>query len=324
MSLKKFAKQKFGYDITELAEHVDETSQELLTRSVTTGSTLSDIIIDTEVRGKKKLKIVTDSISYQAADDCKMTPDGDTTKFTDRILETTKIGWEKEFCAEDLIGYWPQMQLRHGANAENEDIPFQEVLMNYLMEIDSLELERLLWRGNKALGGNLQWFDGFATMWKASNNVINANSAGTAAITVSNAYAEFLKVARAIPESILSNESAFTQVVINCNRIEFNLLRDNIYNSNNFHVAVDASNPSEMMLPATGVMVKVRPGVPAGELYASRKDRMFFGTDLQNNLSEIKVWYSQDDDKVKARKKFYAGVQYPFSQEVVKWVPFGS
>lgn len=322
--LRKTIKKQFGYDVSTLAETIDYSSNDLLVRAVTEGDTIGNIVVDTNVRGKKKIKLATDSVAYDEADSCSIT-EGGTTTFTDKNLETFKIGYEKSWCNEDLINLWPQLQLRNGAQSEMEQLPFDQVLANYILSLHHEALDTLIWQGDSALSsGNNRFFDGFRTMWYNSSSVIQANTNGTAAITASNAYTEFLEIVQAIPEGIRNNQDARNQFVIMCNQQEFDFLVINMVNNNNFHYYPGDEDRRTLTLPGFGYKVMVMPHVPAGEVYASRLDHMFFGTDLESDLNDLAIWYEKKEDKIYARHKFYAGVQYAFANQTVKWTPYAS
>lgn len=322
--LRKTIKNKFGYDVTALEEVVDNSSNELITRSVTEGRTLANIVIDTDVRGKKKIKLADDSIEYYAADDCSLT-EGGSTAFSDVTLETFKIGFQKSFCNDDLVGLWPQLQLRAGAMAGDEALPFEQTLIDYVLALHQKELDKLIWQGDDSLGsGNYMFFDGFRTKWYNSPSVIQANTNATAAITASNALTEFIEIVAAIPEGIRNDQDARNNFVIMCNQVEFDYLVTNMLNNNAFHYYPGDVDRNELTLPGFGYKVMVMPHVPAGEVYAARKDHMFFGTDLASDINEVAMWYDKTDDKIYMRNKFYAGVQNPFNNQVVKWTPYAS
>ena len=68
MSLKKFIKQKFDYDVSGLAAYVDEQREDLITRSVTEARTLRYITIQEGIKGSEEIKLLDDTLTYQAGD----------------------------------------------------------------------------------------------------------------------------------------------------------------------------------------------------------------------------------------------------------------
>jgi hypothetical protein len=47
---------------------------------------------------------------------------------------------------------------------------------------------------------------------------------------------------------------------------------------------------------------------------------IIFGTDLENEWEQFKMWYSEDDDLVKFSAKWRAGVQIAFPAEVTSFL----
>ena len=155
MSLKKYLKGKFDWDVSGLAAYVDEQREDLIVKSVTEARTLQYVSIQQGIKGSQELKLMDDSVVYQAGD-CTMTPSGDTV-FTDRAIAVETLGFMKSFCNKDLAGFWTQLGLRPGAMAEDKNLPFEQQIIDYLLKLHSRELDSLIWKGNKATGtGNLQ------------------------------------------------------------------------------------------------------------------------------------------------------------------------
>ena len=195
MSLKKFIKSKFDYDVSDLNPYVDDTREDLIVRSVTEAKTLQYITIQEGVKGTEDLKLLDDSIIYQEAN-CSMTEQGDTI-YSDRQLSVESIGYMKRFCQKDLAGFWTQLALRPGAMAEDKELPFEAQLTNFLLRLHALELDKLIWQGNKVTGtGNLQWMNGFRSFLTVGNGCVDLNNplAPVASIDSTNAYLSLIHI----------------------------------------------------------------------------------------------------------------------------------
>ena len=107
MSLKKYIKSTFDFDVSGLGAYVDEQSEEILVKQVTAGRTLEKITIQEGIKGSEEIKLMDDSVVYQAGD-CTMTASGDTV-FTDRAIAVETLGFMKKFCQKDLAGFWTQL-----------------------------------------------------------------------------------------------------------------------------------------------------------------------------------------------------------------------
>lgn len=321
MSLKKYINSKFDFDVTGLAAYVDEQRDEILVKQVTQGKTLEYITIQEGVKGSEELKLMDDTLTYQTGD-CTMTASGDTV-FTDRAISVETLGFMKKFCQKDLAGFWTQLNLSAGAIGEDKDLPFEEAIVNYLLELHSNELDKLIWRGNKATGsGNLAFMNGFRQFLTTGNGCVDLNTSATASITNSNAYDVFYECFTNSPEAVA--ESA--DFVCFTGRENFNKLVKNLVDLNFFHYSpADIAQMDSVIVPGTDMIVRKVVGLNTlDNIYTGRASHFVFGTDLQSDLDNFDLWYSQDDDVIYLRSKFRAGVQVPFLDQIGVWNGTGS
>lgn len=314
MSIKKYVKSNFDYNVAGLQPYVDEQREDLIHRSVTEAQTLQYIAIQQGIKGSEELKLLNDSIVYQTGD-CSMSPSGDTI-FTDRAIAVETIGYLKRFCQKDLAGFWTQLALRPGAMAEDKTLPFEQILINYLLELHAFELEKLIWQGNKASGaGNLAFMNGFNQFLTVANGCVDLNTTfGPTVIDATNAFDIFYEAFTNTPANIAEGQDfiCFTGRT-NFNFLIKNLVDLNLYNYNPTQIAT----LSELLLPGTNMrVVKVNGLNGTTKIYTGRASHFFFGTDLSSDFESYDLWYSFDDDVIYLRSKFRAGVQVPFLNQV--------
>ena len=316
MSLKNKIKQTFDYDVSGLGTYVDEQSEELIVKQVTSAQTLQYINIQQGIKSSEELKLMDDTITYQAGD-CSMTASGDTV-FTDRAISVETLGFKKAFCNKDLVGFWTQLQLRAGAMAEDKELIFEEEMINYLLEKHARELDKMIWQGNKSTGtGNLQFMNGFTQFLTVVNGCVDLNASSTAAITNSNAYDTFYEMFTESPTAVAEADD----FVCFTGRENFNKLMKNLVDLNFFHYSPnEIATMNEVMLPGTDMrVIKVNGLNGKDDAYTGKASAFTFGTDLESDLDNIELWYSQDDDKIYIRSKFRAGTQVPFLDEIGVW-----
>lgn len=313
MSIKKYVKSNFDYNVAGLQPYVDEQREDLIHRSVTEAQTLQYIAIQQGIKGSEELKLLNDSIVYQTGD-CSMSPSGDTI-FTDRAIAVETIGYLKRFCQKDLAGFWTQLALRPGAMAEDKTLPFEQILINYLLELHAFELEKLIWQGNKASGsGNLAFMNGFNQFLTVANGCVDLNTSGATSIDATNAFDIFYEAFTNTPSNVAEGQDfiCFTGRE-NFNFLLKNLVDLNLYNYNPTQIAT----LSELLLPGTNMrVVKVNGLNGTTKIYTGRASHFFFGTDLSSDFESYDLWYSFDDDVIYLRSKFRAGVQVPFLNQV--------
>lgn len=313
MSIKKYVKSNFDYDVSGLSPYVDDQREDLIHRSVTEAQTLSYIAIQQGIKGTEDLKLLNDSIVYQTGD-CSMSPSGDTI-FTDRQISVETIGYLKRFCQKDLAGFWTQLALRPGAMAEDKTLPFEQVLINYLLELHAFELEKLIWQGNKVSGsGNLAFMNGFNQFLTVANGCVDLNLSGATNIDATNAFDIFYEAFINTPSNVAEGQDfiCFT------GRENFNFLLKNLVDLNMFHYnPAQIGTMNEILLPGTNMrIVKVNGLNGTTKIYTGRASHFYFGTDLSSDFESYDLWYSFDDDVIYLRSKFRAGVQVPFLNQV--------
>lgn len=312
-SLKQIIKQKFDYDVSDLGTYVEEQRNELLVRQVTEARTLQIIKTQEGVKGSEKLKLLSDKIIYQTAN-CEMTDDGNT-KFSDRQITVEPIGYKKGFCNDDLVGFWTQLGLQAGAMAQDKTLPFEQLITNYILSLNALELDKLIWKGNKSTGtGNMAFMNGFASFLTVANGCVNLNPSGASSINAGNAYDLFYDMFNSMPEAIAESP----EKVAMCGRENFNFLMKNLVDLNFFHYSpADIATMTSVIIPGTDLTVEKVPGLSGtSEVYVGKRSAFTFGTDLASDSSNFELWYSQDHDKLYIRSKFKAGVQVPFLNEI--------
>ena len=312
-SLKQIIKQKFDYDVADLGAYVDEQRNELLVRQVTEARTLQLIKTQEGIKGSEKLKLLSDTLTYQTAD-CEMTDLGET-KFSDRQITVEPIGYKKGFCNDDLVGFWTQLALPAGAMAQNKELPFEALITNYILSLNALELDKLIWKGNKTTGsGNLAFMNGFASFLTVANGCTNLNPSNATAINAGNAYDLFYDMFNAMDSAVAESP----EKVAFCGRENFNYLVKNLVDLNFFHYSpADIASMTSVIIPGTDLTVEKVPGLNGdSRVFVGKRSAFTFGTDLASDSSNFELWYSQDDDKLYIRSKFKAGVQVPFLNEI--------
>lgn len=313
MSLKKYISTKFDYDVADLAPYIDQQREDLITRSVTEAKTLGYIAIQEGIKGSEAIKLLDDSIIYQAGD-CTMVPDGDTV-FSDRNISVETLGYMKRFCQKDLAGFWTQLALRPGAMAEDQSLPFEAQLTSYLLSLHALELDKLIWQGNKSTGtGNLAFMNGFAQFVTVANGATALNTTGYTTIDSGNAYDVFYECFTNTPEAVAENPA----LVCFAGRETFNALMKNLVDLNFFHYSpAQIATMNEVIVPGTDMKVVKVPGLNgSSKIFTGKATDFVFGTDLSSDFDNYEMWYSQDDDVIYVRSKFRAGVQVPFLDQI--------
>lgn len=309
---KKSFKQKFGYDVTDVAEYINMESPEITSELIASSVFLSLVTTETEVKNKKLVKILKGSIALREMVGCVM-PEGGSLDFSAVTIETKLIGFAQKFCNQDLLSGWTQLLMRSGANQMLNELPIEQQASALFLALLKKGIEDLVFLGDTASPDpNLDMFDGLVKLWTAD---VNIPSAGIALpMTVGNAFDNFKLMARKFTDEVL--ESGL-DIRILASATDYNLLIDNLVALNNYHFTAEESEKG-LKIPGTDVYVMKRRQLATGEVFGVVLPYILFGTDSESDLSEIKIKEMQDTEEMRASAYAFAGITYAFPEYFVK------
>ncbi len=181
-------------------------------------------------------------------------------------------------------------------------------------------MEKAYWKGDTTNGNpNLNKFDGFIKLIDAAGTAIDGNTASQSAISISNAVAIHDNILTSLPAALLDKDD----VVIVEGWDTFRKLILGLKNENNFHydaASADKHLTGELLLPGTNIRVVALHGLnDTNRIFAGRAGNFFIGTDLLNDYENFNIWYSRDNDEVRMKARWKAGVQVAFPNEIVEY-----
>lgn len=308
---------KFDYDVTGLATYVDEQGEEILTDLIYSSNLISRVQVMENVKGSKEIKLMDSTFALQSAASCAWNADGSVT-FTDKALVTSRVKVQHELCNEDLVDTWGQLLLAVGANRQDEEIPFEDVLTAYTIKKAKKLNQDLMFNGDTASGNpDLAHYDGFIKLWDADASLVEVTSLQTS-ITAANGYDVAKEVYDGIPAELFDND---VEVEIICSRNSARAVIDQIYNDKDFASTLEFTEENgelSFILPTTSVRVRSYPQIADGKMYAVPYQYMFFGTDLENDVDGFEAKYNENDEKIRFGAKWRTGINYVYSEYFVK------
>lgn len=309
---KESFKRTFGYDVTEVSEYINMESDELTVQLVASSMFLDRINIDTDVKHKKLIKILKGSVALREMTNCSM-PSGSTLEFDEVTLETKLIGFAEEFCNQDLLSGWTQLLLRSGARAQLEELPAEQQASALFLALLKKAIEDLIFKGDTASPDSaLNIFDGLIKLW--TNDADVASVGMTLPMSVTNAYDNFKLMARAFSDELLESGLDFGIIA---SPTDYNFLVDNLINNNNYHYTAEESERG-LKIPGTDVYVKKQRQLATGEVFGVVYPYITFGTDREEDMSEIKIKELADSEKIRVSAFTMAGVNYAFGDQFKK------
>jgi hypothetical protein len=221
---------------------------------------------------------------------------------------------KEQLCPEDLRTKWTSSQL--GAGANQETVPFAELIANNKMANIAKYVENTIWQGD-GVGGTL---DGLLDQCLNANGTINS-AGGTAQWTTSTAIAEFwLNVGSLTPALQTEDDLIMYTSYANYQALVGALINTGASIIGTFAQVSNAAGvnaPSSFVFPGTNITVFAAPGIndPTRVILAPKK-YIFFGTGLLDEMDTFKFYYNQADDVMNFNAKFRLGTAVYASQVV--------
>lgn len=291
-----------AYDVTALPSYVEQRRLPLLAAAILKGKTVEVINRQSGVKGKAALNIVNVDATFQDGASCGFN-DGGSDEWSQRVIETTLLKVEKEWCWKDLIGYWNEYEYR--VIAGDKTLAFEEFFMNEVAKKVAAQIETIIWQGNAspAVAGLL---DQFTT----ASQTIQASTGSTDLENIQEVY-------MAIPEAVLDRAAIFVGADVFRGAVT-NLVAANLYHYNP-EAPVD-----EFVLPGTNTrVIKVNGLNSATEqsksklIVAADPMNLVYGYDIEDSDKALDVWYSRDNDTIRLRMTTNLGAQIAFPAEVI-------
>lgn len=167
--------------------------------------------------------------------------------------------------------------------------------------------------------------NGAAAVTGASFNIVASGNSTfaapiTGALTTTNILAAVDSLVMAIPQSVLdSTEPTYLFMGTDAARAYVIALK----NANLYHFAPSANDLREgFYVPGLPLNIKVMPTpglTGTNRMFVIQAKNMVLGTDLENEWEQYKMWFSDDDDKLKFYARWKEGVQIVFPSEVAQY-----
>lgn len=294
-----------GFVVSSLPDYVARNRDRIVKAMVLGGKTLDRINVQTGIKHTGAINILNVDPTLQAAS-CNPSAAGDTT-FTQRTISVAHIGYYLTYCKEDLLGKWTEYQVRLAARKEDNPLPFEEWIIEQLLEKANRDTEKLIWQGDTA--------QTTAPVIKLGNGLLKlaANDANTVKVTLTDgvdAYTAIKKVVFAIPAAILERAEVYVSPDT------FLKFVQTLIERNYFHFGVEGA-PDEVTFPGTNVKVVKTAGLAGStSILAADPRNLYYGCDLENDAERFDLAYDAFTG-YKLAMTWGAGVNYAISEEVV-------
>ena len=297
-------------DINAITGYVEQKRLPIIRNAVIGAKSLKYMNPNVDVKGKATLNILSTEAKFNDGSDCGWE---DTTEgtFTQRIIETGQIAVNMSLCDKALAKTWMGYEVKAGLVGEGEKAPFEEDLVNGIVENVQGNLEKAIWQGDKSsLDVNLNKFDGFGKITASGTVTVTYTASDKATKIIGDVYA-------ALPAEVFSKGD----VIIYVSDSLYRKYVQELITANLYHFVEDAKT-DYIVLPGDS-RVKVLgtaglDGTTDGAVYASYAENFNFGTDLVGDTANVDAWYSKDNREFRFAMDFNFGVQVAFPTLVVK------
>ena len=298
-----------NFIVASLPEYVENNKEVLVNKFGLLGNgTRQRISIQTGVKGKEALNYLDMTVVLQDGTGCNFTPEGGA-ELTQREIETSLIKVDMEFCPRKLRGKYAEYLIRNNAVEEGNKLPFEEYIMDFIIDSINDRIEVMMWQGDKTLTNDntKKWIDGYLKIAKGESEVIDVAIASN-----KTAYEAILDVYMAIPEGILEMSPE-----IYVSPALFRKFVQEMVAKNWYQITVGAPQ-DEFILPGTDVkVVKTKGLAGTRNIVATFPKNLFYATDMEGDEEDIDLWYSKDDRVFKLEALWNSGVEIAYPDMVV-------
>ena len=165
-----------NYVTTSLPAYV-KTNQDMLIKGFALfGGTRNRCSIQTGVKGTEAINLMEIAPTLQDGDTCGFQDAGAVT-LTQRNIATAAIKVNLDICPETLRGKYAEHLITIAATGQ--DLPFEQYLMDGVINFLQKKIEVLIWQGDKSktTNTNIKWIDGLLKIAGAESSTVKVSIA---------------------------------------------------------------------------------------------------------------------------------------------------
>lgn len=294
-------------DLSKLSNYVQEQRVPLIHEAALKAKTAGMLSWQSDVKTSAKINLLKTDVTFQDGTNCGWSDSG-SSELSQREIATGIIKINQSFCHRKLVEKWTQYQVR--VNAGFTTLPFEEDFVNGIVADIDQKVEKAIWQGDKTSADpNLNKFDGLLKIIGAESSSI-----ATASYDASSSYDTVQATYMAMPQKAFERGD----VVIFCGQDFYRDYVQELVAKNYFHYNPNEAIPEEYFIPGTAVKLVAVSGLNGtNKLVGGSLGNIFYGFDEEGADHDFKLWYSEDNDEMRLRVIFNAGVQVAFPDEIV-------
>lgn len=301
-----------GYNLTALPQYINQSeySDSFLVASILGGQTLDFLSDNGAYRGDgvqgatSSIHLMANTLVYQNGKTCGLQELGETV-LSEANITVEPIAFNSSYCNQtDLPEKWTVEESKKKKNKlVLDELMFAEAILGELESLNKAEIEKMVWRGNKATGvGNMKMMNGFLTQIESASDTIDLS-----AITGATTLDKLVAGALAYPVEVSQQEDFRVFLGLDA----YNKYINDVTNKNQFHPT------AETTLYGSTIKIQVVNGLNGINKAVFGRARNFQTKgDLDNGGSTFNVIVDEINEKLLVRCRFGLGAKLVFSSEV--------
>jgi hypothetical protein len=217
------------------------------------------------------------------------------TTFTQRNLASKLYLYQETLCPTALRNYWAGMFLNNPAS--NAELPFEQQIAELKAKEIQKFVEDKVWTATNAADG----FNGF--YYTISSGTTGVNLVVSATTPSSSTMLTCVdEVIAALPDAIREDDD----LIVFMSMSNYNSYVVNLRTSNYFHFSPENAGQEFITFhPATKIRVVGVPGLSGtNRITCGKSSQMVIGVGLLDDTERLDMWYSRDNNEVRAQAQF--------------------
>lgn len=291
-------------NVAAITGYVEQHTLPLLAKTVLGAKTPSIVYLQTGVKGKTALNILSTDVEFGCGENCGFNETGATT-YSQREIDPAHINIDMAICDRKLLDTWANYEVKVAAG--QRELPFAEEWTNEIVKNTQDKLEKFLWNGGTVCEKE---YDGYVAILEDAEATVDAEEGATNYKAIVDGYL-------ALPAEV----QAADDVVAFVSYPVFNALVQEVLAASHYHL--DTDNTGYVVLPGTQVKVYATQGLSApteaGDTIAviGRASNFVYGVDMASDSEVFDLWYSKDQKSFMLNISFNAGMQIAFPDEAL-------
>jgi hypothetical protein len=324
-------------DFSGLSKYTDQLSQKLVREAVLAGTTFKYITVIPDVANTVALNISTSLLVAQAGGNCGLINATGSVTLSQRSLTVCPIKVEEAICEDQFKLYYTGLLMKAGSYTEElSPKMFAEIYTADKVDKLGALIEDLYWKGavsatfstdpNMALCNGILsvLLETSATASTVSGNKIAGSASSyTGILTVANAVLVVDNMIQQMNNSI-PDILAMPDLTLFMSYGNYNTLLKALRNQNFFHNEIgQTSHEWSFMYPGEQVRIVATRGLNATGGYTgygmllTYATNLAYGTDIESDYSNFRIWYEMLYDQMNFRSKFKVGANCFYPQYIV-------